>query len=115
MAANFDPPARSCIEDSDLDSDPDRLHTELRTVSMFGGARVVRTGTSPTQRAVPKLLLEPGAITGARRGGRWTAGRDALRKLFEGSSVAAAVPCYADEARDIEQSCGRRWRRLMCR
>ncbi len=92
------------IEDSDLDGDPDRMHTELQTVSMFGGARVVRTSTSRKVNAVfLKSLLEPGAMTGALvvEGGGMRAD-DAIRKLFEASSIGAALPCYPDEARDLD-------------
>lgn len=92
------------IEDSDLDGDPDRLHTELRTVSMFGGARVVRTSTSrKINTPLLKSLLEPNAMAGTlvvEAGGLRR--DDALLKLFEGSSIAAAVPCYPDEARDLD-------------
>ena len=67
FAARSKPPGEILrIEDADLDSDPDRLHTELRTVSMFGGDRVVRTSTSrKINAAFLKPLLEPGAMTGA--------------------------------------------------
>lgn len=91
------------IEDSDLDADPDRLHTELRTVSMFGGSRVIRTSTSRKVNAqFLKPLLEPGAMTGMLVVEAGTLRReDALLKLFEGSGIAVAVPCYSDEARDL--------------
>lgn len=92
------------IEDADLDGDPDRLHTELRTISMFGGARVVRTSTSRKVNAqFLKSLLEPGAIAGALVVEAGALRRDdALLKLFEGAGHAMAVPCFPDEARDIE-------------
>lgn len=105
FAARSKPPGEILrIEDSDLDSDPDRMHTELQTVSMFGGARVVRTSTSrKINVAFLKPLLEPGAMTGAlvvEAGG--LRADDAMRKLFEGASIAAALPCYPDEARDLD-------------
>ncbi len=92
------------IEDSDLDSDPDRLHTELRTVSMFGGARVVRTSTSrKVNTQFLKPLLESGAMSGTLVVEAGALRRDdALLKLFEASPLALAVPCYPDEARDVE-------------
>ncbi len=92
------------IEDSDLDGDADRLHTELRTVSMFGGARVIRTSTSrKINTQLLKPLLEPGVMTGmlvVEAGGLRR--EDAILKLFEGSSIALAVPCYPDESRDLD-------------
>lgn len=105
LAARSDPAGEILrIEDADLDTDPDRLHTELRTVSMFGGARVVRTSTSRKVNAqFLKPLLEPDAMTGAlvvEAGG--LRADDAMRKLFEAAGNAAALPCYADEARDLD-------------
>ena len=35
------------MDETDLDSDPDRLPVELRTVSMFGGAKIVRLRFGP--------------------------------------------------------------------
>lgn len=105
FAARSKPPGELLrIEDSDLDGDPDRLHTELRTVSMFGGARVVRTSTSRKINAqFLKPLLEPGAMTGTLvvEGGSLRRD-DAMLKLFEGSSLAASIACYPDEARDLD-------------
>jgi DNA polymerase-3 subunit delta len=105
LAARSDPPGEVLrIEDTDLDADPDRLHTELRTVSMFGGGRVVRTSTSRKINAqFLKPLLEPGAMTGALvvEAGSLRAD-DAMRKLFEAAGHAAALPCYPDEVRDLD-------------
>ncbi|CAN0030331.1 unnamed protein product [Phaeothamnion confervicola] len=105
LAARSKPPGEVLrIEDADLDSDPDRLHTELLTVSMFGGARVVRTTASRKINVnLLKSLLEPGAMTGALvvEAGAMRA-EDALRKLFDGSGIALAVPCYPDESRDLD-------------
>ena len=92
------------IEDADLDHDPDRIHIELQTVAMFGGAKIVRTAASRKINApFLKPLLEPGLIAGGLvvEAGNLRAD-EALRKLFEGAETAAALPCYADEARDIE-------------
>lgn len=105
FAARSKPPGEILrIEDADLDTDPDRLHTELRTVSMFGGARVVRTSTSRKVNVqFLKPLLETGAISGMLVVEAGALRRDdAMLKLFEGSPLALAVPCYPDEARDIE-------------
>lgn len=106
FAARSSPPGEVLrIEDADLDGNADRIHTELQTVSMFGGSRVVRTSSSRrVNTAFLKPLLEPGAMAGTlvvEAGG--LRADEALRKLFEGSGIAAAVPCYGDEARDVEQ------------
>lgn len=92
------------IGDADLENDPDRFHTELQTVSMFGGARVVRTQTSRRIHTnLLKSLIEPGTMTGALvvEAGALRAD-DALRKLFEGAPTALAVPCNPDEAKSLE-------------
>jgi DNA polymerase-3 subunit delta len=105
LAVRDNPPGEVLrIEDADLDTDPDRIHIELQTVAMFGGAKVVRTSASrKVTAAFLKPLLEPGAIVG---GIVVEAGNlrpdEALRKLFESSASAAAIPCFADETRDIE-------------
>jgi DNA polymerase-3 subunit delta len=92
------------IDDADLDSDPDRLAVELQTIPMFGGSKVVRAtaGRRITAAALQPLLegntlaatliVEAGNLRPT----------DAMRTLFEKSTLAAAVACYADEARDIE-------------
>jgi DNA polymerase-3 subunit delta len=106
LAARDNPPGEVLrIEDADLDTDPDRIHVELQTVAMFGGAKVIRTSASrKVTAAFLKPLLEPGAIAG---GLVVEAGNlrpdEALRKLFEGAATAAAIPCFADETRDIER------------
>jgi DNA polymerase-3 subunit delta len=92
------------IADTDLESDPDRLVVELRTMAMFGGRRVVRTtaGRRVTAQALTPLI-EPGAMAGAlvvEAGNLKT--DDPLRALFEKSERAAAVACYVDDQRDLE-------------
>lgn len=105
LASRDNPPGEILrIEDADLDSDPDRIHVELQTVAMFGGAKVIRTSASrKVTAAFLKPLLEPGALAG---GLIVEAGNlrpdEALRKLFESSASAAAIPCFSDETRDIE-------------
>ena len=92
------------IEDVDLESDPGRLAIELKTVQMFGGPKIVRTTAS---RRVTVQSLKPlieGGLTGrivVEAGNLKT--DDALRALFEKSSSAAAIACYADSAADLER------------
>jgi DNA polymerase-3 subunit delta len=91
------------LDDSDLDNDPDRLSVELLTVPMFGGRKIVRaTVGRRINTPALKAILEGTPLAG------WLiveAGNlrpdEALRALFEKSPVAAAVPCYADETRDL--------------
>lgn len=104
LASRESPPSEILqIEDADLENDPGRIAVEVQTVAMFGGARIVRTTASRRVNAQSlKPLLEPGAMTGALV---VAAGNlkpdDALRKLFEASGNAAAIPCYSDSADDL--------------
>lgn len=105
MATRDNPPGEILrIDDPDLEHDPDRIAIELQTMAMFGGRKVVRTTTS--RRITTNLLkplLEPGALVGflVVEAGNLRAD-EALRKLFEGPAHAAAIPCFADEARDLD-------------
>ncbi|MGI9523274.1 MAG: DNA polymerase III subunit delta [Hyphomicrobiaceae bacterium] len=91
------------IEDQDLEADPDRLLVELQTIPMFGGQQVVRTTLG---RRVPASLLKsllddgPPAAHLVVQAGNLKAS-DAARKAFESTAWAAAVPCYPDSERDI--------------
>ncbi|MGI9477450.1 MAG: DNA polymerase III subunit delta [Hyphomicrobiaceae bacterium] len=91
------------IEEPDLDGDPDRLVVELQTIPMFGGAKVVRTTAGrKINAALFKSLFADGAPAAGLvcEAGNLKAS-DALRKLFEGTAWAAAVPCYADGDGDL--------------
>jgi DNA polymerase III subunit delta len=92
------------IEDSDLESAPDRLVVELQTVAMFGGRKVVRTTASRrvTAQAL-NPLLKPGVMAGALvlEAGSLKAD-DPLRALFEKPDWAAAIACYADDEQSLD-------------
>lgn len=105
LAARDTPPGEIIrIEDVDLESDPERLAVELRTLPMFGGRQIVRTTLSRriTAQAL-KSLVEPGSLSGYLivEGGNLRPD-DAARQLFERGPNTAALACYADEARDID-------------
>ena len=92
------------LDDADLDGDRDRLGVELRTLPMFGGRKVVRVTTGRIINATMlKELVEAGDLAGVLvvEAGNLKA-TDTLRAAFEKSAAAAAVACYADEARDLE-------------
>jgi DNA polymerase-3 subunit delta len=92
------------LDDADLDGDPDRLAIELRTVSMFGGRKIVRASAGRRVSAnALRPLIEDGNLEGyliVEAGSLRP--DDALRALFEKSPSAAAVACFPDEARDLE-------------
>ena len=105
IAARDKPPGEILrIEDADLDSDTGRLAVELQTMAMFGGRKVVRTTASRRINAnLLKPLLEPGALVGALVVEAGNLRPDeTLRAMFEKPAHAAAIACYADEARDID-------------
>ncbi len=92
------------LDETDLDSDPDRLPVELRTVSMFGGAKIIRLRFGPKinpdvladflngEPIEGRLIVEAGDLKKTAK----------LRKLFEASKCAAALPCYSDTSRGLE-------------
>jgi DNA polymerase III subunit delta len=105
VAASATPPGEVIrIDELDLEQDPDRLIVELQTIPMFSGRNVVRaTASRRVTAALLKPLIDEGRIEGfliLEAGGLKP--DDALRALFEKSPKAAAVACYADEARDLE-------------
>lgn len=92
------------LDDTDLETDPDRLAVELGTVPMFGGPKIIRTVAGRrVNGAMLKGLVEGGLIEGMLivEAGNLKPD-DSLRALFEKSPVAAAVACYADAAQDLE-------------
>ncbi len=104
-AARFDPPGELIrLDDTDLDTDPDRLVVELGTVPMFGGPKVIRAAAGRRINAAAlKPLIEGGALEGVLIVEAGNLKPDeSLRSLFEKSSVAAAVACYSDGAQDLE-------------
>lgn len=88
------------------------LADEMAAMSMMGGRRLVRLerapdGVAPAIAAALEMLPE-GTGAGGDSGnfllvtaGELAAGSK-LRKLFEGSKIALAMPCYGDEASDVE-------------
>jgi DNA polymerase-3 subunit delta len=92
------------LDDNDLDADPDRLVVELGTIPMFGGRKIIRANQSrKLNAAMLKPLIEGGRIEGFLivEAGQLKA-EDAMRALFEKADAAAAIACYADEARDLD-------------
>jgi DNA polymerase-3 subunit delta len=105
VAAAADPPGEILrIGEEDLDNDPDRLVVELGTIPMFGGRKIVRTAQSrKINAAMLKPLIEGGKIEGFLivEAGALRAD-EGLRALFEKAEGAAAIGCYADEARELD-------------
>lgn len=83
-----------------------RLADEAAAISMMGGRRVVRVrGAGNNLTDLFEQFLER-PRSRRRHAGRGRSGRSGrgtgLRKLFEGDDKAAAIACYADTARNLE-------------
>jgi DNA polymerase-3 subunit delta len=96
------------LTDADLKSTPSRLADEAAAYSMMGGERVVRVRASSDSAVAAASLLLKGLETGLLKSNALViveAGdllkHAALRKMFESSKSAAAVPCYADSPGDL--------------
>ena len=98
------------LSETDVKSDPARLVDEAAAISMLGGRRLIRlriNGESVSkalqefdawslETADPDagfLIVEAGDLSP----------RSSVRKQFEASKTAAAIPCYADDAGAIER------------
>jgi len=98
------------ITPADLRDYPARLLDESRALAFGGGRRVVRLrGATNSQTGTLKTILESLGTTNtiapaliiAEAGELRPA--DKLRKLFEGADRAAAIACYLDDGRGLEQ------------
>lgn len=94
------------LEADEIDQDPLKLADEAYTISMFGDKRLIWIRNAGSQRklaeAIKQLISTPPTKTlilieaGDLKKGA------AIRTAFENSSVAMALPCYADDARNID-------------
>lgn len=86
------------LDDRDLAEDAARLEVELNTKPMFAARSVVRVtaGARLDVPALKTLLATPHANALIVEAGNLRPD-SVLRKLFEGHSSAAALPCYSDE------------------
>ena len=94
------------LSESVLLSDPARLSDEAAAISMMGGRRVVRVrGAGNNLTDLFEQFLEDADRAGDTlvvvEAGDLAKGTG-LRKLFEGDDKAAAIACYADTARNLE-------------
>lgn len=92
------------LSEGDLRNDPARLADEAAAISMLGGRRVIRLrgfGDSQTKTIEAFLDNPMGDALILVEAGELGA-RSSLRALFEGADNAAAIACYADDARALE-------------
>lgn len=92
---------------AELERDPGRLLDEARTISMFGGNRVLWVRNAGSTKSLADtvrdlevspppdtvLIVEAGDL---KKGA-------ALRTAFESATRAMALPCYPDEGRDLDR------------
>ena len=98
-----DPFRVSDLDEQTLSNDPARLFDEAASISMLGGRRVVRVrGASNGLAKLFESFLEnpAGDALVVVEAGDLAKG-SALRTVFEKADNAAAIPCYADSARDL--------------
>lgn len=84
---------------------PSLIADEAAAIALTGGRRVVRFRDAPESAAgALEAFLEdsPGDALVIVQAGNLAA-RSKLRKLFEGAKNAAALPCYADDERSLDQ------------
>lgn len=102
-----DPFSVADLEESALKGDPARLADEAGAIAMFGGRRVVRVRDAgeAAAKALAGYLDQAGDGFVILEAGELTP-RSAIRKLAESSKEAAALPCYADTAENLERLAG---------
>jgi len=101
-----DPFATVRLESNEIADDPGRLADEANAVPLFGGQRAILLRHSGNRTIIPSIE----AVLAAPPTDSWiaiTAGelrKDApLRRLCEKDDGAAAIPCYVDQARDLDR------------
>lgn len=94
-----DPEAASIVtlDGPEVDADPSILAVEARTISLFGGKRIVRVrgaGKSLVM-TLSELKDDPAGAAIVLEAGNLTP-KDALRALVEAAKLGRALPCYPD-------------------
>ncbi|MBI1326604.1 MAG: DNA polymerase III subunit delta [Alphaproteobacteria bacterium] len=96
-----DPFSVSALDADNVASDKALLVDEASAISMFGGKRLVKVAgvTDKTAVSIKHYLQNAPAESFVLCDGGDLGARSALRLLFEKSENAAALPCYADDAK----------------
>ncbi|MHA6730981.1 DNA polymerase III subunit delta [Devosia sp. A369] len=100
-----DPEAASIVtlDGSEVDADPSILAVEARTMSLFGGKRIIRVrgaGKSLVMTLTDLRDNPPGAAIVLEAGNLLP--RDALRALVEADKNGRALPCYPDSDETLQ-------------
>ncbi|WP_074381451.1 DNA polymerase III subunit delta [Bartonella doshiae] len=101
-----DPFSTIRLDAAEIDKDPIRLENEARTLSLFGGDRLIWVSHGANQKGfltALKLLIEkpPEACFILIEAGDLKKGTG-LRNIIETASNAMALPCFADDARSLD-------------
>lgn len=101
-----DPFSTVRLDAAEIDKDPARLGNEARTLSLFGGDRLIWVSNGANQKGfltALKLLIEepPEACFILIEAGDLKKGTG-LRNVVETASIAMALPCFADDARSLD-------------
>lgn len=85
-----------------LKAEPSRLADEMAAISMIGGRRLVLLDGAGDQQvsSIEAALAQPSDSLLVISGGD-LAKASKLRKAFENGRALLAIPCYADDARDL--------------
>lgn len=91
------------LEASEIDADPALLAVEARTMSLFGGKRIIRVrGASKTLvMTLSELKDDPAGAAIILEAGNLPP-RDALRALVEAARLGRALPCYPDSDETLQ-------------
>ena len=99
-----DPFAIARLEEDAIADDPGLLEDEARAIPMMGGRRTVWVGGggAATAAAMERYLEEPSldAVIVVEAANLQKSAK--LRQVFEKSKTAAALPCYADTSRNLD-------------
>ena len=100
-----DPEAASVVtlDGAEVDADPSILAVEARTMSLFGGKRIVRVrgaGKSLVM-TLTELRDDPAGAAIVLEAGN-LAPKDALRALVEAARLGRALPCYPDSDETLQ-------------
>jgi DNA polymerase-3 subunit delta len=91
------------LDGAEVDADPSILAVEAKTISLFGGKRIVRVrGASKSiVMTLTELRDDPGGAAIVLEAGNLTP-KDALRALVEAAKLGRALPCYPDSEETLQ-------------
>lgn len=104
IGGSDDPFAHLRLEPNVLSEDPRRLADEAHAVPLFGGRRCITIRLSGSWSILPALeplLADPPSDTWIVVAAGELRKTAPIRRLFETSKAAAAIPCYPDTGRDL--------------